>query len=78
MSNDYKRLYRSRSDRMLSGLCGGLGEFLGTDPTVIRLVFALLTLFFFPIPIVVYLVMVLIVPEVPVTNPSSPVEVIES
>ncbi|MBE0699894.1 MAG: PspC domain-containing protein, partial [Anaerolineaceae bacterium] len=31
-----KRLYRSRSDRMFSGLCAGLGSYLGLDPTVVR------------------------------------------
>jgi Putative stress-responsive transcriptional regulator len=34
-----KRLYRSREDRMIAGICGGLGEILNFDPTVIRLIF---------------------------------------
>jgi len=37
-----RRLYRSREDRMLGGVCGGLGDFLGMDPTWIRLAFFLL------------------------------------
>ncbi len=32
-----KRLYRSKTSRMLGGVCGGLGEYLSVDPTVIRL-----------------------------------------
>jgi phage shock protein C len=36
------RLYRSRTDRFLGGVCGGLGRYLGVDPTIIRLIFLLL------------------------------------
>ena len=36
-----KRLYRSRIQRMLCGVCGGIGEYFNIDPTVIRLVFVL-------------------------------------
>lgn len=68
MSADYKRLYRSRSDRMVSGLCAGLGEYLGVDPTIVRLLFALGTIFLFPLPLLAYFVMMLIVPEEPVAS----------
>lgn len=37
-----KRLYRSKVDRMLGGVCGGMGEYLGIDPTIIRIVFFIL------------------------------------
>lgn len=37
-----KKLYRSNESKMLCGVCGGLGEYLGIDPTVIRLAWALL------------------------------------
>jgi phage shock protein C len=36
------RLYRSRTDRFLGGVCGGLGKYLAIDPTIIRLIFLLL------------------------------------
>lgn len=75
MSTEYKRLYRSHNDRMFSGLCAGLGEYVGMDPTVVRVLFALSSIFLFPAPIIVYLAMMLIVPEEPVTTPT--VEVIE-
>lgn len=65
MTDTVKRLYRSRDNRMFMGLCGGLGEFLGLDPTIIRLIFALTAIFTFPIPLIVYLVMMLVVPEEP-------------
>lgn len=40
-----KRLYRSRSDRMIGGVCGGLGNYFAIDPTLVRLVFVLLFVF---------------------------------
>lgn len=75
MPENMKRLYRSRSDRMFSGLAAGLGNYVNLDPTVVRLVFALTSIFAFPIPIIIYLVMMLIVPEEPASLPA--VEVIE-
>ena len=36
-----KRLYRSKNDRMLCGVCGGIGEYLDIDPTLIRLLWGL-------------------------------------
>ena len=40
----HKKLYRSYTNRYLAGVCGGVGEFFGVDPTVIRLAWALLSL----------------------------------
>jgi phage shock protein C len=59
-----KRLYRSRQERMLGGVCGGLAEYLGLDPTVVRLVFLLL-FFLGGQGLLIYLIMWLIVPEEP-------------
>ncbi|MBS5144796.1 MAG: PspC domain-containing protein [Butyricicoccus pullicaecorum] len=42
-----KRLYRSATDKKLCGVCGGLGEYFDLDPTLIRLVVVLLTIFGF-------------------------------
>ncbi|MEZ4727847.1 MAG: PspC domain-containing protein [Caldilineaceae bacterium] len=39
-----KRLYRSRNDRMVAGVCGGLAHYFGIDPTLVRLAFAVLLL----------------------------------
>lgn len=39
-----KRLYRSRKDRMIAGVCGGIGEYLNIDPTLVRLAFLLLAI----------------------------------
>ena len=40
-----KRLYRSRRNSMIAGVCGGLAEYLNMDPTVVRLIYVLLSLF---------------------------------
>ena len=65
MSADYKRLYRSRTNRMVSGVCGGLGEFANVDPTIIRLLFAAGTFFSGGALLLVYLVMIFVIPESP-------------
>ncbi|MCX7750794.1 MAG: PspC domain-containing protein [Candidatus Bipolaricaulota bacterium] len=39
-----RRLYRSRDDAILGGVCGGIGHYLGVDPTLVRVVFAVLAL----------------------------------
>ncbi len=39
-----KKLYRSTRDRKLSGVCGGLGDYLNIDPTVIRILFVVFSL----------------------------------
>ena len=40
----YRRLYRSRTNFIISGVCGGIGQYLEIDPTLVRIVFVLLTL----------------------------------
>lgn len=39
-----KRLYRSTKDRKIAGVCGGLAEYFGVDPTIVRVVFVALAL----------------------------------
>lgn len=39
-----KRLYRSRTDSMIAGVCGGLAEYINIDPTIVRLIFMILLL----------------------------------
>ncbi len=59
-----KKLYRSRTDRKLSGVLGGLSKMVGIDPSILRIAFIIL-LFptgFFPL-ILIYLACVFIVPE---------------
>ena len=59
-----KRLYRSRSDRMIGGVCGGLAQYLDTDPTIIRLALAL-SILLGGAGILAYLIMWIIIPEEP-------------
>jgi len=63
MTTDSKKLYRSRNNRMIAGVCAGLGEFFGIDPTVVRLLFAAGALLGFGSFILIYLVMFFVVPE---------------
>jgi phage shock protein C len=62
--SEYKRLYRSRDNRMIGGVAGGLGEYLGIDPTIVRLLFVIFT-FGVGSGVIAYLVMMLVVPEEP-------------
>lgn len=62
--NSQKRLYRSTNDRMFAGVCGGIAEYLDVDPTLVRLVFAALTLMGGP-GIIAYVILMLVVPEEP-------------
>lgn len=64
MANEIKRLYRSRRDRMIGGVCGGLGEYLGIDPTIVRLLFILFGLGGGS-AILAYLILLIVVPEEP-------------
>lgn len=57
-----KRLTRSKSDRMLFGVCGGLGKYFGIDPTIVRLAFVLLALID-GIGIVIYIILAIIMPK---------------
>jgi len=58
-----KKLYRSRKERIIGGVCGGLGEFLDVDPTLIRLLWAVITVLSIGAGIVAYLVAWIIIPE---------------
>ncbi len=62
MSEEYRRLYRSRDQRMIAGVCGGIGEYINVDPTIVRLLFVL-GLFLGTLTFWVYLVMMIVIPE---------------
>jgi phage shock protein C len=69
-----KKLYRSRTNKMLAGVMGGLGEFFGVDAVLLRLGYLILTVFTGFIPgIVGYILAVVIMPEAPVVASSKPV-----
>ena len=64
MSEVKKKLYRSRSDRWLAGVCGGIGDYFNTDPTVIRVIFVLAGLIMGG-GLFIYLILWLIIPLEP-------------
>lgn len=62
--DNQKRLHRSRTDKMIGGVCGGLGEYFNVDPTIIRVLWVVLTLI--PLPgsgILAYLILWIIMPQ---------------
>jgi phage shock protein C len=63
MNPESRKLYRSRNNRMIAGVCAGLAEFFGIDPTVVRLLFAAGALLGFGSFILIYIVMFVVVPE---------------
>jgi phage shock protein C len=65
MTVEVKRLYRSRNDRMIAGVCGGMAEYFDADPTLIRLLAAFMLVFGAPGTLPAYIVMALIIPEAP-------------
>ncbi|HEY9469604.1 MAG TPA: PspC domain-containing protein [Propionibacteriaceae bacterium] len=58
-----RKLYRSRNQRMLAGVCGGLAEYFNVDATLIRVLFLVLAVFGGS-GLLIYVVMWLIVPDV--------------
>lgn len=65
MSTEFRRLYRSRTERMIGGVCGGIGEYFSIDPTLVRLLFVIGTLFGGPMGPIAYLIFLIVVPEAP-------------
>lgn len=63
MSDNYKRLYRSRDDHMIAGICAGLGEYFDIDPTLIRLIFIFGAFITGSALFWAYLIMMVVVPE---------------
>jgi phage shock protein C len=66
------RLYRSVDDRMLAGVAGGVAERLDADPSIIRVVWALLVVLTGGVALVAYVVMAFVVPEAPDDRPVGP------
>jgi len=70
MAEVNKVLYRSRENRMIAGVCSGLGEFFGIDPTIVRLLFVFGVIFGYGILLLVYFVLFIVVPEAPPPAPA--------
>lgn len=65
MTKEPKRLYRSRKDRKIGGVCGGIGEYFNIDPTVVRLIAVLLLLPGGLPGLIPYIILWVVVPENP-------------
>ncbi len=63
MNTETKQLTRSKSNRMIAGVCAGLGDYLGIDPTVVRLLFVLAFFGLHGGLLLAYLIMAIVVPE---------------
>ena len=58
-----KKLYRSKTDKKLVGVCGGIAKYFSIDPTVVRVLWALLSLC--SVGIIAYIVCAFVIPEEP-------------
>ena len=58
-----KKLLRSKKNRIIAGVCGGIGEYLGVDPTVVRLLWVVFTLISLGVGILAYIIAWIIIPE---------------
>ena len=58
-----KKLVRYSDDKMLFGVASGLADYINVDPVIVRLAFVLLTLFGHGVGLIIYVIMILIMPE---------------
>ena len=70
MSGNYKQLYRSRDEKMIAGVCGGLGKYFDIDPTLVRLIFVFGAFITGSALFWAYLIMMVVVPEEPAASES--------
>ncbi|MCX7115174.1 MAG: PspC domain-containing protein [Gammaproteobacteria bacterium] len=63
----YRKLYRSRKERMLAGVCGGLAQYFSVDPTIVRLIAALLLLLG-GVSLFVYFILWIVIPLEPTSR----------
>ncbi|MEI7481850.1 MAG: PspC domain-containing protein [Elusimicrobiota bacterium] len=65
-----KRLYRSRENRVIFGVIGGLGEYYNVDPVLLRLAYIFLAVFTAIVPgVIAYIIAIFIIPEKPGSRP---------
>ncbi len=63
-----KRIYRSSKEKILGGVCGGLGKYLEVDPVLVRLIWVL-TVLLAGTGILAYIIAWILIPKEPETNP---------
>lgn len=62
--SESKKLYRS-NNKMIAGICAGIAEYFEVDPTIIRIVYAILTVFTLFSGIIIYIILWIIIPKQP-------------
>ena len=72
-----KKLYRSKSNRVIAGVCGGVAKYFNMDPTIVRVLTVLLTLFVGG-GLLAYIVCALIMPEEPENIVEEAPEIVDS
>lgn len=61
-----KKLYRSKTERKLAGVCGGIAVYFNIDPTIVRLIWAFVSLMSASVPgILIYVICALVIPDEP-------------
>jgi phage shock protein C len=65
-----ERLYRSTTDKFVGGVCGGLAEFFRIDPSIVRVIWVLLTLASAGTGVIAYLIMLVVIPKRPLGEES--------
>ena len=63
MEGNYKKVIRSKANRMICGVCGGIGEYVGIDPTLVRIIWVVLSIAGWGTGLVAYLIAAIIIPE---------------
>ncbi|QHT67084.1 PspC domain-containing protein [Rhodocytophaga rosea] len=58
-----KKLKRSQTNRKITGVCGGIAEYLNIDATIIRIIFVIATIVGFGSPVLIYLILMFIMPD---------------
>ena len=59
-----KRLVRSRTQKMIAGVCGGVAEYFDMDPTVVRVIYVILSILSVAFPgLLIYLLLVFVIPN---------------
>lgn len=58
-----RRLTLSKTNKMISGVCGGIGQYFKIDPTIVRIIFILLFFIFLSSPIFIYIILWIIIPS---------------
>jgi phage shock protein PspC (stress-responsive transcriptional regulator) len=67
--NTVRRLFRSRTNRQMTGLSGGIAEYMNVDPSLVRIGWVAATFLTFPVAPFVYFIAALIIPSEPIDQP---------